>query len=487
MVSFAGHERDTIDSIEADVLSLQDQRKFENIPDEQINEASCNTLHADIRPDDRTYDHNSKNKSLNGSNTGASGGLTESTYSPTNSFSGHCNKALECKKEMIHFYLEKNLQTLKSTKNTGALEPKRKHEVANIANVKRRRKAEKSVKVSKYVNIYCKDCEHTFKIQKAYDEHVKNGRCRQECQFCGKIFLYNTHLHYKSHVNWHKKKRDQASRKAETSDKVSKFANIYCKGCEHTFKLKNRYDEHLKYDRCRHECEFCGKLFLYNKSLDYKRHIKYHKKQRDQECKICGKLFIERYKLTQHIKLHELPKPIVCEVCGLCFKDTTALNLHKGNMHNKKREKRPCPECTKMFMSETGLRYHLQTKHNKDNSITFPCSICNKGFKTKQLLKSHVATHRETREFKCDTCNAMFKRAGGLYTHKKRHKGAFVRFCQYCQKGFYDSRALRDHENIHTGARPYLCTFCDYTCASHINIKKHEKLVHKSKQTSGEQ
>ena len=111
MVSFAGHGRDTIDSIEADVCTLQDQGKFENISDEQINEASCDTLHADIRPDDRTYDHNSKHKSFNGNNTRASGGLTESTDYPTDSFFEHCNKASEWTKKLPHVYLEK--KTLK--------------------------------------------------------------------------------------------------------------------------------------------------------------------------------------------------------------------------------------------------------------------------------------------------------------------------------------------------------------------------------------
>ena len=276
-------------------------------------------------------------------------------------------------------------------------------------------------------------------------------------------------------------KADMKTRlKVKKPDKGTVVANVYCKMCEHTFTSQKRYDNHLTKDRCRHECEFCGKVFLHRTTYLYKLHLKYHKKQKDQECRLCGKLFVSRGEMLTHVKHHTNPRRrIVCEICGLSYGTQQSLTLHKNNMHNDNREKLLCPNCPRMFMSPAGLTYHIQTKHDEENIFKFPCNVCGKICKDKKLLKAHLVSHKETRDFQCDVCPAVFKTLAYLNLHKKRHEKAFVCFCQYCQKGFYESKALREHENTHTGAKPYSCTYCDYTCANRANLGKHEKLVHK--------
>ena len=277
-----------------------------------------------------------------------------------------------------------------------------------------------------------------------------------------------------------KDKVDTKSPKTKKSDKDSVIANVYCNMCEHTFTSQRRYDNHLTKDRCKHVCEFCGKIFLHRTTYLYKLHVKYHKKEKDQECGICGKLFVSRGEMLTHVKHHTVPKSrIVCEICGLSYGTRQSLLLHKNNTHNDNREKLLCPNCPRMFMSPAGLSYHMQTKHDEGNVFNFPCSVCGKICKEKKLLKAHMISHQDTRDFKCEICPAVFKTMAYLNLHKKRHEKAFVCFCQYCQKGFYEAKALREHENTHTGAKPYACSFCDYTCANRANLRKHEKLVHK--------
>lgn len=260
----------------------------------------------------------------------------------------------------------------------------------------------------------------------------------------------------------------------------STVKEIYCKDCEHLFLRRRNYDRHLQTDKCKHVCEFCGKIFLYGLTANYKMHLKYHNKQKDFECKICGELFIERGKMLQHYDRHTIAKPVMCDQCGDTFARTSALSSHKTNMHNENKPKFPCSKCTRVLDSKSGLRYHMKHNHNTGNNLSFPCFICGKLFKERSLLKVHEVGHKETRDFKCDQCSATFKRTSGLATHKKRHAKDHRHFCRICKKGFFSPMELHSHERTHTGERPYKCSLCDYRCAHRSNMYKHEKVHRKT-------
>ena len=262
------------------------------------------------------------------------------------------------------------------------------------------------------------------------------------------------------------------------SDHSPRGINIKCQGCERTFKIKSYYENHLKKGRCKLICQVCGKEFTGRKvrwSFDI--HMRYHNKQRDYKCTICGKMFIEKYKMLDHVKFHTNPKPKICEKCGKRFPTTTSLNLHMANMHVENRDKFQCSKCAHMYISKSGLLYHMRTAHA--SNAFFTCLTCNKTFKDKSLLKAHEVTHKDTRDFKCDQCDATFKRACGLLNHQKRHVKAYTFFCRTCNKGFYGKGQLNQHENIHSGLKPYACSICDYRCACKYNLPKHMKIHRK--------
>ena len=282
--------------------------------------------------------------------------------------------------------------------------------------------------------------------------------------------------------NFESDKYDYQNSKEETQTQIKRhtkpctYTSIYCKDCHHTFMSKGRYDRHLKEDNCKHICEVCSKVFLYERKQAYQMHIKYHKKQKDEECTICGKLFIEKYQMKQHEKSHALPKPMLCDKCGKSFPNTTGLRKHKANVHVESREKIQCSICAKLYSNMENLQYHIRSAHDSSCHDSFSCSICNKTFKHKRLLKVHEQTHRETRDFKCDKCDATFKRASDLSGHNKRHEKAYKHFCKFCNKGFYQKHKVQYHENIHTGAKPFECSICDFRCAFKENLSKHRKI-----------
>ena len=266
----------------------------------------------------------------------------------------------------------------------------------------------------------------------------------------------------------------------KTTLNVPNIVSIYCNDCQHNFTTKKRYDAHLKNDRCRHECGVCGKVFLFRMGAHFRDHVKTHEEStRDYQCQTCGKTFITQNYLRMHEKgVHHQVKQSICDVCGKSFYSKSNLESHKNSIHNDNREKRTCPKCPRSFMSIAGYYHHLKTVHNANNNATFPCGICHKVLKSKQNLKAHMVTHKESRNFKCEICSASFKSLPYLNLHKKRHTDAYVTYCSYCQKGFYENRACKDHEYTHTGARPYTCNLCEYSCSNGSNLAKHKKRAH---------
>ena len=260
----------------------------------------------------------------------------------------------------------------------------------------------------------------------------------------------------------------------------NKKVKIYCKDCEHTFKYQKNYDRHLEEDKCRHVCEFCGKVFLFGLTGSYKIHINYHLKLKNYECSVCGKKYIEYRKLKEHYRKHTGEKPYMCDECGQTFSGFSRLYSHKKNKHVGLRQLYSCHKCPKVFKGYSGLKFHLKYYHEAQSDKPYRCSKCEKTFQTPDILKRHETVHRETKDFKCDQCNAAFKRIQGLTEHKKRHTKDYTNFCSHCGKGFYTKQSMIAHERVHTGEKPYSCTICHYTCALNGNLKKHMRVHEKS-------
>ena len=158
-------------------------------------------------------------------------------------------------------------------------------------------------KITDKVGITCINCEHSFKHQNNYDEHLEEGKCERKTKSQNKdsIDAYESN-EVSCSANKNNKDSVGANKKNKGSVGANKRVDIYCQECEHTFKYKKNYDKHLEEDKCRHVCEYCGKIFLSGETGNYKIHLKYHTKQTDHECLICGKQYVEFRKLKVGIK-----------------------------------------------------------------------------------------------------------------------------------------------------------------------------------------
>ncbi|XP_041943738.1 transcription factor E4F1 isoform X1 [Alosa sapidissima] len=75
----------------------------------------------------------------------------------------------------------------------------------------------------------------------------------------------------------------------------------------------------------------------------------------------------------------------------------------------------------------------------------FVCQLCEKTFKTPNILRTHMSTHSEKKDFHCDLCGTSFRTKGSLIRHNRRHTDERPYRCNLCGLSFRESGALTRH------------------------------------------
>ncbi|XP_059203233.1 transcription factor E4F1 isoform X1 [Centropristis striata] len=73
------------------------------------------------------------------------------------------------------------------------------------------------------------------------------------------------------------------------------------------------------------------------------------------------------------------------------------------------------------------------------------CELCDKTFKTTNILRTHLKTHSDLKNFSCDLCGTSFRTKGSLIRHNRRHTDERPYRCTLCGQSFRESGALTRH------------------------------------------
>ncbi|XP_056870746.1 transcription factor E4F1 isoform X2 [Takifugu flavidus] len=73
------------------------------------------------------------------------------------------------------------------------------------------------------------------------------------------------------------------------------------------------------------------------------------------------------------------------------------------------------------------------------------CQLCQKTFKTINILRTHLKTHSDQKNFSCDLCRTSFHTKGSLVRHNRRHTDERPYRCNLCGHSFRESGALTRH------------------------------------------
>ncbi|KAL7011147.1 hypothetical protein ACKWTF_014120 [Chironomus riparius] len=228
------------------------------------------------------------------------------------------------------------------------------------------------------------------------------------------------------------------------------------------------------------KCYVCGTEF--ESFFKLKKHFKRFHPNNQAYLTCCDKNFKRRCDLLDHIEQHERSAVYMCTICNKEYKTKGCLRSHMRFYHPKDdAEQVICYECGKMFNNSNLLKLHLMT-HEGDSDKSFECYICCKKFKNIHNVKRHLnLTHALTQErIICHICSASVKKAY-LSSHMKYvHNSDRTRVnCERCGIWVLKS-TFKTHLMKHTDMGVN-CKVCGKFLKSTYSLTSHVKTVHNDK------
>lgn len=193
----------------------------------------------------------------------------------------------------------------------------------------------------------------------------------------------------------------------------------------------------------------------------------------EYNCNDCEKSYKLAKFLEHHInKCHSKGKIFKCPRCDSDFSDERTLTSHMQNIHDGF----PCSQCEKTYKSKEALQLHV---FNHTGVRNFVCDVdnCGKAFYNPKTLSNHKRmVHTLDRNYVCEMCGFRTKAKPALIVHKRSHTGEKPFACKDCDRRFASQSLLGEHKAMHLTDRPHKCEVCGATFARHKALYHHKHL-----------
>lgn len=236
-----------------------------------------------------------------------------------------------------------------------------------------------------------------------------------------------------------------------------------------------------------YSCRDCKKQFISKGSL--RSHLETHS-DFIVTCNFCKKIFINKYALQKHLLLShgiqiddEDDDLSVNDVIHTTEQSDNDDSSHiTDNLQENKSETYECKICKTIFSDSLSLEKHMLHKHEKP----FSCTICGISFRWKYHLRCHIiAKHKQSDKckevhavkapYKCTylNCNRRFRIKSSMTSHLRVHLGIRTYNCEVCERKFLDITSLKRHRLLHTGEKPFTCDLCGKKFRRKHHLEQH--------------
>ncbi|XP_060084066.1 zinc finger protein 300-like [Ylistrum balloti] len=257
-------------------------------------------------------------------------------------------------------------------------------------------------------NIKCPDCDFIAKDRKSLYAHNRRAHLNvaTNCNICGKLYpsLFDMKRHrilihnppkYCCDICGKRYKVNTSLKLHVKSHEPNYVKPVYpCSSCDKSFAnpsllrthTRRKHEPESEFERevreVKHFCYICHKTFSSKAALQ--EHTKIiHMRIYDHQCDQCGKVFGYEKSLATHKLIHSSAKNFVCKICGKAFKQKSCMTIHQA--------------------------IHMEKK--------FLCGHCGRGFTQRQSLRRHEIIHRGEKPYSCKLCGQAFNSISTIRRH----------------------------------------------------------------------
>ena len=331
----------------------------------------------------------------------------------------------------------------------------------------------------------CSFSTYSDKILRNHIEVKHEGRVRYKCENMNCEFGTNHKKNLKDHSFIH------------TGEKTHK-----CNHCNYTSYHEGNFKEHVKthnkgkstnvvsitLPRKRLKSNFSTNRG--EKTNKCNSREKFHKSSTpngENNRKVINDIFIEAITSlkSKHLNKEEIPqeeekKKKKCPNCDKVFKTNTGLRLHLKQHSGESLFN--CLVCDFKTPQKLNLVKHTSSKHGQDVDgklldMNFACEICDFKSIAGHMLKNHMLrkhTQRAAMKFHCIHCIYASVEKAALEKHMRfKHTKERPFICDICRFNTHTSSALARHKRSHSNTKPHKCEVCGIEYADSKRLREH--------------
>ena len=325
--------------------------------------------------------------------------------------------------------------------------------------------------INKPINRFREKCYicKIFLEKRLLNVHLKRVHCKRnhQCGRCKKAFFQSVNL-----------KRHQDSSKKRKCHLCEFSANLKC-----DLKI-HRLNEHKSFRSINnlYECSCCHKRYTHKKNFKDHLAIMHGSNFKQFRCVICDKVYTWKANHRRHI----LRRHLQCDFCDYLGSTVSEILKHREEKHEARSIAKTLIQ---VLLNKTVARSRnsedVSVKKECEEILGEKCEICEKVFRNRAGLASHLASHNRKlhpKSYKCLTCNSTLISEKSYSKHLELDHNQYPHSCNICGKKFSSVNYIDKHKLIvHQRKNDIKCELCGIGFSAEQTLKFHISLVHKEK------